>query len=98
MKFVCEGVRLRLFISALLNCFLVLCLHQSLTRLTPELCSTLLLMSPVLTNLVTSVMGGEHMGMFRVVILSGYIAGMANRVFLRHKIVYGNPINMCNHQ
>jgi len=70
------GVRLRLFISALLNCFLVLCLHQSLTRLTPELCSTLLLMSPVLTNLVTSVMGGEHMGMFRVVILSGYIAGV----------------------
>lgn len=70
------GTRGRLLVSALLNCFLVLCLHLAVARTPWSLAATLLLLAPVAAHLVSACVCGEHVGVFRLLSLCVYISGV----------------------
>lgn len=69
------GTRWRLLVSGLLNSFLLLCLYLAVTRAPASLCATILLLIPVVTNLLSVLLCGEHVGLFRLLSLCIYVSG-----------------------
>ena len=69
------GTRWRLLLSGLLNSFLLLSLYLAVTRAPVSLCANILLLVPVVTNLLSVLLCGEHVGLFRLLSLCIYVSG-----------------------
>ena len=69
------GTRWRLLVSGLLNSFLLLFLYLAVSRAPVSLCATILLLTPVATNLLSALLCGEHVGLFRLLSLCIYVSG-----------------------
>jgi len=69
------GTRWRLLVSGLLNSFLLLALFLAVTRAPASLCATILLLAPVVTNLLSVLLCGEHVGLFRLLSICIYVSG-----------------------
>ena len=69
------GTRWRLLVSGLLNSFLLVSLYLAVTRAPVSLCANILLLAPVVTNLLSVLLCGEHVGLFRLLSLCIYVSG-----------------------